>query len=241
MTDINKENPAKWGEDSISQFINIAQNNTFATFERLQNNYHILRQINDIYKLAIENLHRTHNWFANFFILKAHSAYLGSVRLAVSGQCAEAYMVLRGCLESAIYGLYLSRHKASHEVWLNRHNDEESLKLVKNEFKIANLLNELKTVDSKTYEVTKLLYDRTIDYGAHPNELALTSLLKKTEDENNIKFDLNYLVGNTPALQLVMKTTAQVGICALLIFKNIYKERFDILGISEKLSRFKGL
>lgn len=241
MGELDKNIPPNWGEDSLSEFIDTARHNTFATFENLPDQYQILNNIHDIYKLVIDNLHRTHDWFVNFFVLKAHSAYLGGVRLAVSGQCAEAYMVLRGCLESAIYGLYLSRNKDSQEVWLNRHEDKESLELVKREFKMINLFNELESVDPKIYKTTRLLYDRTIDYGAHPNEAALTSLLKKTEEEDNIKFDLNYLTGNTLAFQLAMKTTAQVGLCSLYIFKNIYGERFDILGISTKLDSFKGL
>jgi len=241
MGELDKNVPPKWGKDSLSEFIDMARNNTFATFANLPDQYNILKNIHDIYTLVKNNLHKT-DWFVNFFILKAHSAYLGGVRLAVSGQCAEAYMVLRGCLESAIYGLYLSRHIESQEVWLNRHKDEKSLKLVKDEFKMINLFKELEVVDPKIHKTTRLLYDRTIDYGAHPNELALTSLLKITEEEDKIKLDLYCLAGgNTQAFQLAMKTTTQVGLCALYIFKNIYRERFDLLGISAKLDSFKEL
>jgi hypothetical protein len=239
MAELNKNIPLHWGDDSLSKFIEMAQHNTFATFANFPHQYKILNNIHDVYISVIDNLPKSQDFFAYFFILKAHSAYLGGVRFAISGQCAEAYMVLRGCLESAIYGLYLSRNKGSQEVWLNRHENEESLKRVKNEFKMFNLFNELESVDPAIHKTTRLLYERTIDYGAHPNELALTSLLRKTEEEDKIKFDLDYLTDNTPAFQLVMETTAQVGLCALYIFKNIYKERFDILGISEKLDRFR--
>ncbi len=241
MTVQEKNIPPNWGADSLSEFIDTARHNTFATFVNLPDQYNILKNIHDIYKLSIDNLHNSREWFAIFFFLKSHSSYLGGVRLAISGQCAEAYMVLRGCIESAIYGLYLSRHKESHEVWLNRHEDEESLRRVKNEFKIFKLFEELESVDPKIHSTAKLLYERTIDFGAHPNELALTSLLKRTDKEDNVRFDLQYLTGNTPAFQLVMKTTAQVGLCALYIYKNIFRERFDILGISTKLDSFKGL
>lgn len=231
--------PPDWGEDALSEFIETARHNTFATFVNLPQKYSVLKNIHDLYKYAIDNLINTPEWFAAFFLLRAHSAYLGGVRLAISGQCAETYMVLRGCIEAAIYGLYLSRNKNSHETWLNRHNNEESLKRVKKEFKSVNLFNFLKTVDPKIFKTATLLYERTIDYGAHPNELALTSLLKKTEEGDMVNFKLNYLSGYTPAFHLTLKTTAQVGLCSLYIFKNVYSDRFKILGISQKLDELK--
>lgn len=231
--------PPDWGKDYLSEFIEMARNNTFASFSNLRPQYNILKNINDFYKYIIDNLINTPEWFSSFFLLKAHSAYLGSVRFALSGQCAETYLVLRGCLESAIYGVYLSRNKASQQIWLNRHNNEESFKRVKDEFKIVKLFKLLESIDPKIYKTTKILYDRTIDYGAHPNELAITSLLKKEENEKSIQFNLNYLSGNTPALHLSMKTTAQVGLCSLSIFQNVYSERFKILGVDDKIRKLK--
>jgi hypothetical protein len=217
----------------------VARNNTFATFTNLPDQYDLLLNVNNIYKYIIDNLINTPEWFANFFFLKAHAAYLGSVRFVLSGQIAETYMVLRGCLESAIYGVYLSRNKTSQKTWLSRHDNDESFKRVKNEFKIVKLLSFLDSIDPTTHKTTKLLYERTIDYGAHPNELALTSLLEKKERENGIQFNLNYLSGNTPALHLALKTTAQIGVCSLHIFDNVYRDRFKLLGIAEKLDLLK--
>lgn len=148
-------------------------------------------------------------------------------------------MVLRGCIEAALWGLYLSRHKDSRETWLQRHNDEATLKRVKAEFKIANLFANLKLADPTTHKAAKFLYDRTIDYGAHPNEAALTSLLHKTEENSTIKFNLSYLSGDTPAFRLALKTTAQVGVSSLLVFKNVFRERFAILGIDGRLDKLK--
>ena len=186
-----------------------------------------------------DNLINTPEFLAAFFLLRSHSAYLGGVRLAISGQIAETYMVLRGCLEAAIYGVYLSRHKESQEVWLRRHDDEKSLKRVKEEFKIGKLLKFLESVDQRTYQIANLLYARTIDYGAHPNELALTSLISKIEENDKIQYNLPYLSKHTPAFKLSKKTTVQVGICALDIFQNVFSDRYKILGIDQELNKLK--
>ena len=239
MNLIKNSIPPDWGKDSLSEFIETARHNMFATFVNLPAQYNILKNIHGVYKHIIDNLINTPEWFAGFFLLKSHSAYLGGVRFAISGQCAETYMVLRGCIEAAIYGLYLSRNKKSHETWLNRHTSEECLKRVKEEFRIGKLFNFLESVDPTIYKTAKLLYERTIDYGAHPNELALTSLLKRSDEGDVVKFNLNYLSGDSSAFRLSIKTTAEVGLCSLYIFKNVYNDRFKILGVTDKLEKLK--
>jgi len=239
MVNMTTSLPPNWGKDPLSEFLDAARHNTIATFVNCSDEYNTLKNIHEIFSYAKDNLNHTPEWFTNFFFLKSHSAYLGGVRFSISGQCSEAYMVLRGCIESALYGLYLSRNKNSHETWLNRHISEKSLKLVKDEFKIVNLFAVLKTADLETHNAAKILYDRTIDFGAHPNELALTSLLRKKEEGDSVQFDLLYLSGDTPAFRLALKTTAQIGLCALLIFKNVYSERFSLVGLDRKLADLK--
>jgi hypothetical protein len=231
--------PPNWGKDSLSEFIDNARNNTMATFVRCPNEYNTLKDIHDIFRYAIDNLISTPEWFADFFLLKSHAAYLGGVRFSISGQCSETYVVLRSCIESALYGLYMSRNNDGFKTWLNRHDSKESLKRVKNEFKMVNLFATLKATDFQIHDAAKALYDRAIDFGGHPNERALTSLLNKTNVNGGVKFELNYLSGDTPAFRFAVKTTAQCGLCSLLIFKNVYKERFSILGIDGKLDKLK--
>jgi len=148
-------------------------------------------------------------------------------------------MVFRGCLENALYGIYQSRHPENCETWLLRHESREAYQKIRREFTIRKLLNFLKEVDDKIYQSANSLYERTIDYGAHPNERALTSNLRQTKGEGYIKFDLNYLTGNTPALHLCLRTNAQIGVCVLFIFRHVYRERYDILGISDMLEKLK--
>jgi hypothetical protein len=87
--------------------------------------------------------------------------------------------------------------------------------------------------------VASELYERTIDYGAHPNAWALLTNLTKKKDDGSIKFELNYLTGKSPALALCLKTNARVGVCSLMVFKIVFKERFDLLGISDNLQKLR--
>jgi hypothetical protein len=236
---MTKPDPPEWGADFLSEFIKTAYENTFATFANLRVEYKLLRVIDEIFRLVIENLINTSEWFAGFFLLRTHASFLGGVRLSCSGQIPEAYMVLRGCLENALYGLYLSKHPESCEKWLCRHDSEDAYRRVKQEFQIRRLQDFLAEIDNNLYQATNSLYNRTIDYGAHPNERALTSNLRRTEKNNCITFDLNYLTGNSLGLRLCLKSTAQIGVCSLYIFRHVYFERYDILGIAAKLDKLK--
>lgn len=239
-TNMTKIDPPNWAKDELSKFIETAYENIFASYVNYKKAYDILSDINKCYRLIIDNLYNTPQWFAGFFLLRAHSSYLAAVRLALSGQTSETFMVLRGCLENSLYGLYLSQNPASQETWLKRHEDEESYKKVKNEFKIRDMIDKtLKSKDPKLCKIFEELYDRTIDYGAHPNERALSATLHKQEKDGIVKFDLNYLSGDSTELKHCIITTAEIGICSLGVLKIIYKERFEISGISDSLGLIK--
>ena len=199
----DKQNiPPGWGEDSLSAFIENALHNTYATFHNLKPQYNRLNNIHLVFDSIVHNLDRSPDWFATFFLFRSHSAFLGGVRLVLSGAIPEAYMLLRGCLETAFYGFYTRGDNQRQEIWLRRHDDEKSKAKVKKEFTIRNVLNFLKSKDESLYKISNELYVRTIDLGAHPNERAFFSMMKQKKDESKITFDSAYLIGIDPALQL---------------------------------------
>jgi len=130
--------------------------------------------------------------FELFFFLKAHSSFLAAIGLAIGTQIPEAYMVLRGVVENSLYGLYIHKKPELAEIWLSRHESEANKKALKEKFKIGDMLSLLETTDSKLGKISRSLYERTIDYGAHPNERSLSSMLKQNKKENDIEFKLNY-------------------------------------------------
>ena len=233
--------PPLWGRDRLSDFIDRARQNAFATYANLRDSWALLEKVNEAFWNFNENLLNLSpdNAFVAFFSLKAHSSYLGAIRLSTSGQLPECYMVLRGCLESSLYGFYLHKNPESGATWLKRHEDETSKRKVRREFRLDQMLALLASSDASTGEIASDLYEFTIDYGAHPNERALTSNLLITETDTARRFELQYLSGHSPELDLCLKTNAQVGVCSLLIFRLIYRERFDILGISEELQALR--
>jgi hypothetical protein len=233
--------PTGWGEDPLSDFVTRALNNIFATQDQRPEDYGRLVEIDRVFRTLLENLNHTDEWFAGFFVLQSHSAFLGAARLAMSGQLSETYVLLRSCLEHALYGLYLSAHPGQVSTWLERHKDEASRKKARRHFEMRVLFEHLRAVDPRRYETVKLLYERTIDYGAHPNPRALFSALEQEEAEGTIHFQRLYLVGDDEPLHLCLKSTAQVGVGSLEVFRNIYRTRYELVGIEPRLGELRSV
>ena len=231
--------PPNWGHDEISKLIDIARVNEYATFANFKGEVNRLVDIDLSYRKVIDGLNHAKDWFAGFFVLRAHSNFFAGCRLCWSGQIPECYAILRSSLENALYGLYLARNPNSRETWLRRHDSDADKRKVKDEFKIRTMLDLAKSIDRAEGKVAELLYERTIDYGAHPNERALMQMLQINEKAENVEFKIVYLEGNSDQLKLALKTTAQVGVCALSLFRSVYRERFDILGVTGALDHIK--
>ena len=231
--------PPNWEANEISKFFDAARANEFATFANKTDEVARLSDIDLGYRRAIDGVNHSTDWFAGFFLIRAHSNYLAACRLCWSAQIPESYALLRSCLESALYGLYLGKHPKSRETWLRRQDDPAAKQKVINEFRITKLLKLAAEEDAKEGAVAKRLYEQTIDLGAHPNELALMQTLKINKSADRIEFKSNYLDQDSVALSLALKTTAQVGVCALSLFRVIYPERFNIVGVTDLLHHVK--
>lgn len=228
--------PPGWGEDTISPFIYQAIKNTFASFNNLKKEYGILEEVNSIFDILRNNATPDYESLKQWFLFDSHSAFLCATRLAMSGHFSETFMVLRGCIERAVYGFHIHHHKDLNMTWLKRHNDEESKKIVKKEFKIGKLLSFLIEKDSLIGQRTKELYEFTIDYGAHPNEKAFSSKMEIEKVGDKEIHRLLYLPGNELLFKALMVSTVKIGLCSLNIFKLVYKERFDILGLTDPMN-----
>ncbi len=229
--------PGGWGGDDVTAFIDNARLNSFATYTNLRPEYTKVAEIDVVFRKLVGYLLNTKDWFAAFFLLRAHSAFLAGSHLAMSGQAAETYASLRLCLENGLYGLYLSQHPGSRETWLRRHDSDQAKQRVRSEFTIRNLFDSLRGLETKEAAVAEQLYERCIDYGAHPNERALTVSLKQETGQDTVEFRVVYLTDDSVIFRACLKTAAQVGASVLGIFRLVFKERFELTGLTNELNR----
>lgn len=231
--------PDGWDDHEISDFMERAFKNILATSERRPTKYAILAEIDSAFRKLIDNLKNSPNWVEGLFVLRAHGAHLGAVRLAASGQVGEVYPLLRAELEAALYALHMFRNPDTRETWLRRHDDDRSRGASITEFRIPPILNELDGMSRAKRQRTEQLYERTIDLGGHPNELGLLSLLERNETDDSVELSLQVLAPGTEAFDLCLKSTMEVGIATLDIFQEIYETRFELVSLDEEVERLK--
>ncbi len=227
--------PPGWAEDSLSEFVHDAFANALATFVRKKPAFNLLRKIEATFGRIGENLDGAENALAVFLLHRSHSAFIASCRLAMSGQAAETFPVLRSCLEYGLYALHTTENSDLAVVWLRRHDNDESLRKVRQEFRHARVMKSLLDRDRELHGDLSRLYERTIDFGAHPNERALSSSATKRIDGDEVVIRNQILHKDSSALDHALVTTAQVGLGSLRVFRLIFRERFDLLGLGDTI------
>ncbi len=235
MSDISRS----LGSDRLSRFIEDAYHNIFATSQNCRPQYNTLAAIDQVFCDIIYNLSQSPEFVSGFFLFRTHSSFRGAARMSLSGQVAETYMVLRSCLESALYGLYVAGDVNRQLIWLRRHDDDARRRHFRNEFTIRKVMDHLQSIDAKTHHIAQSLYDRTIDYGGHPNVRAVNTQIKNESDGSRAEFTAEYfLCGDLPH-QVSLKSSAQIGICSLDVFYNVFRDRYQILGIDTRLDEIR--
>jgi hypothetical protein len=166
--------------------------------------------------------------------------------MTLAGQVAESFVMTRSCLEYAGYALTifadprLEDTPSREEVFVNRNVDDESLKAQKAEFQVGKIRAIIAKYDQKLADNFKLLYDRSIEFGGHPNPYGLLSAMKlETKDAQLTSITTLALTDDPTITMHAMKNVAQAGLASLCIFQIICKAKFELLGVRAKIDALK--
>jgi len=177
-------NEAGWGRDKLTQEIEGAFCNIGVSFLNLKPYFELLIKATEIFSDASELL----SWstldglIACSLFGRAAGCFLGAVRLSCSGQLTETWVLLRACLENSLYAFYIFKNPKRAEIWIDRHKDEGSKQKCKETFLIRNIWDELKAKSPSIAREMKDFYNKSIDWGAHPNERSLSPNLVGKQD-----------------------------------------------------------
>ena len=80
------------------------------------------------------------------------------------------------------------------------------------------------------------LYERLIQFGAHPNEKSITSNLRIEKGAGTMMLNQVYLQGDGKALDHWLRTASQLVICTLKIFERSHHARFAELKVSPRIA-----
>ncbi len=238
--------PPGWGADKITHFIETAIGNQFATFHTDRADYQKLLELDDRFWTARRNFRirmvdivsekndvlpfeeiefSAEEWIEMYFFLRAHASLLGAIRLITSGQIPESHMLLRGCLENALYAHYVKNEDERKRTWLNRNTSPEAALACRKAFMNVKVESCLSDADSALGIKAKKLYDETIDSGAHPNvQVFLRDTFQKNTD-GQINLMVAYL--NPDRISETIEFAVDVGRCTLSIFAPIFPGLID--------------
>lgn len=231
----NIPSPARWSDDKLTEFLDSAREHQFATFANKIPETAKIVGIDECFWRVLDEWTSPHDWIAALLMIKAHSAYRAAAGCAFAGQSAETHALLRFMLENAGYAIRINRTPELAEVWLKRQESDADRAKVQSQFKFSRIRKTLASLDVRLEKFYFELYERAIAFGAHPNEMSVTSNLTIGEKDNQKEMSLPYLIGDGIALDHSLRSLAQVGVCVLLIFQVIFQERFELLGVSSEL------
>lgn len=245
LSEQSNELPEGWGLDQLGHFLEASRRNELSTFVHKPDSYKELSALNDRFienrkslVLALTHIVRAkytskfsdielkpEDWLEVYFYLRCHASFTAAVRLGLSAQGPETYMVLRGCIENALYAWHVSSDLTLKRIWLDRHKDEDSNKAVKKNFAIGDMKRKLLEANSHLGKAVNTIYDETIDRGAHPNVMAFLDNAGQSNSEGTLLLSVTTL--NPGQLDELLAATATVGNLVFEIYKLIYPDLID--------------
>jgi hypothetical protein len=238
---MSQQGPPPWGDDNLSEFLKMAEYNDRVTSLNHPIVFELLKNVDKAFKevqKAVEHDSRPKLLVPRFLILRTYSSFLAAIRLAMSGQIAEAYPILRQAIELAWYALHIAKGPISpsrSEVWLRRNEDATSRAKCKQEFTIANVRSTHEANDPGTARHLQGLYESVVDYGAHPNQLGVLIGIAHSKTAEKINYQVGILYPKTLPMMLTIRLAVAIAIDAIKVFQQIFPERFKIMSIDSRI------
>jgi hypothetical protein len=229
-------------DNSLDRFLEVLPKNQLANRLRFPGQYQIVQQIDNCFVTAGRHLSYLKPVLVGPLFLRSQYAFKTAAGMTLAGQVAESFVMTRSCLEYAGYALAIFADQpldgapTREEVFINRNVDEESLKAQRAEFQVGRIRPTIASYDQTLAEKFKLLYDRSIEYGGHPNPCGvLTAIKMETQDDQLTSITTLALTDDPTITMFAMKNVAQVGLTSLCIFQIMCKAKFELLGIRAEM------
>ena len=214
-------------ERTLQKFFDTVHANQMANSVNYPQWYEVIELIDDCFARAGANLLNPKPFVTIALLGRCQCAYKTAAGLALSGQVVETFVMLRSVLEYAGYCLTIYEKPALQSVFLGRHASEREMKAQKLAFKIGAVRAAIGRLDAKLADAFDQLYQRSIDFGGHPNPYG--SMTPTVLDERDGEASLSVLaISDDPlVVKFVLRSTAQVGLTALRILQHVFKEEFE--------------
>jgi hypothetical protein len=226
--------------DNLITFLELVASNQKANVAKFHAPYDLIRRVNICLSTAGKHLTNPKPVMAGVLFLRCQYAYKAAAGMALAGQVVETFVMMRSCLEYAGYALAMFHDPSLESAFMSRHLSVREMQVQKQKFRISEIKNVIVVFDAKLAEVFTDLYERSIDFGGHPNPHAAMSAVEMPNDTAlNRSFTAFALSTDEKVLRHAMKSVAQVGLAVLFIFQHLFKPKFELLGIRVEMDRLR--
>ena len=229
-------------DKTLAHFFDTIHRNQQGNRDRFPERYDIIQRVDNCFAAAGKHLTDAKPILIGPMFLRSQYTYKAAAGMTLGGQFSESFVLMRSCLEYAGYATLIFSDPRLEEVFLNRHADEASKNTQRRTFgNIDQISKAIAGFDQKLSEIFKDMYDRSIDFGGHPNPHAMIGLMNinKDDDEQLTSISTFALAVHPKVIEFAMHKVAQVGLTSLCIFENMFKEKFELLGIWAKIDALK--
>lgn len=129
---------------------------------------------------------------AGFLGISSHANYLAAISCALRGQSPQTFMILRGCVESAMYAYLIGLNREEANIWIKRREDPAKAKAT---FTANRTIQKLVSRDPNLAAMLKDTYQWMIEFGGHPNPRSIIDHIrpKQADADGNHPFSFVYI------------------------------------------------
>lgn len=224
-------------EDDLPEFFDRARHNQGVNKSAYAAWYQRIARVNNCFVYGGKNLVNPRPAISGMLFLRSQYAYKTACGLGLAGQCAEAFALVRSCLEYAGYALTIFDEPSLEGVFAQRHLDAASKGRMVRSFRISELKKVISKYDRKLSQVFDDMYNRSVDFGGHPNPHGAFRMMDVMPDDKAMWTWA--MTNDQKVIEHILKSTAQSGLAALFMFQHIFKAKFELLGIRAELDALR--
>lgn len=240
---MSTETPPPWDTDPLSRYFAEAEYNDRVTAFSFPTVFALLQAANSALELvekAVEHDGEQVLLIPRFLIVRFRSSYLASIRLAMSGQIPESFALLRSAIEQAWYALHIARDPnptSRAEIWLKRNDGPSEKAACKKEFTVKNVRTTHEACDQATADQLREVYETSIDFGAHPNQMGMLISMAHEKNPNQINYEVGILHPDTVPMLGALRLSVAVVIGALKIFQLVYPAKLAATPVQDRIGQ----
>ena len=228
--------PEQWADQPLARYLAAAWRNSVRTIRNEPALYDALAEIDGVFRRLVAHADESPERIAGAMLVRTHGSLLAASSLALGGQVAEAYALMRSALRSALLGVFIAGNDERQQIWVARADDDRAAERAQATFANGPMLRHLRDLDAATAGIYERLHQRTIERGAHPN---VHGPIANDANEDSIDFSRCYLVVEDDVQRMALRSTAQVGICTLSMLYYVFGDLYREYGLDGRLTKLR--